>query len=611
MRHLQEVMKSACYSVLLTLFLSSGTAACGQADAAPASAPDPIAERKALDQGGAGNTGLERIAPPPSEIHDNSLPSQAPHAPGTNLGDAPALPDSRANEHTSGSMLRPPGNASIRDLYPAKPGPNFSADNTDMKLTSTELDKARSISLGQIIMSELLPIGKGKLPPIKLEAAYNEQITLKQALVYALSNNLPIRISQAAYQSQRYQFFGSVAQALPDFTLTKRGQRTDTQRGTGTPFFTDSATIRYPVFQGGGILFNSLANLSRAKAGKNAYRASINDTMLSVYQRYNDLLLNHLLLRIRIKSVELSRAQVQLNQELKDAGVGTNFAIYQSRTQLALDKQALLQQQVNLRQAALQLALLLNTNIAINFLPDQESVSEARLFEDSIDINKLTVAATRFRPELKQFEYLRRAADRNIQVAAAPLYPTFQFFTTKTVTTSGRSNGAGNNLTGSTVIIPTGGSGGGIGISGGGGRSFTAGFDLSWNLNGFGLPDVANTLSARALARQSMLQLNQQVITVLQQVRSAYLNMLTAEAQVDVAGEAVVAATEQLRLANLRLRYGQGINLELIQAQREYINALTTQAQAIINYNVAQAQLLRDTGLISVPTLTAEARPSL
>gem|GEM_PF-6976964 len=57
-------MKSACYSVLLTLFLSSGTAACGQADAVPASAPDPIAERKALDQGGAGNTGLERIAPP-------------------------------------------------------------------------------------------------------------------------------------------------------------------------------------------------------------------------------------------------------------------------------------------------------------------------------------------------------------------------------------------------------------------------------------------------------------------------------------------------------------------------------------------------------------------
>ncbi len=510
-------------------------------------------------------------------------------------------------------LTNPPGNASLDQLYPEpKGGANFASSASDMALTGADLTRARSISLGQINMSELLPIGRGKLPPIKLEAAYNEQLGLKQALLYALGNNLPIRISQAGYDAQRYQFYSSLGNFLPDFTLTYRGQRTDTQKGTGTPFFTNSATIRYPLFQGGGVLFNSLVSMNRAKAGKSAFHASINDTMFSVYQKYNDLLLAHLLLRIRVKSVELSRAQVALNQQLKDAGVGTNFAIYQSRTQLALDKQALLQQQVALRQAALQLALLLNTNIAINFLPEEERVSEAKLFSEQIDVNRLEIAAAKNRPELRQFEFLRRAADRNIQVAAAPLYPTFQFFTTKTVTKSGGSGGSNNSLTGSTVIIPTGGNGGGsIGISGGGGRSFSAGFDLTWNLNGFGVVDAGNTLAARALARQAMLQSNQQIITVLQQVRSSYLNMLTAEAQVDVAGEAVVSATEQLRLANLRLRYGQGINLELIQAQREYINSLTSQAQAIIAYNVAQAQLLRDTGLISVATLTAEARPNL
>ncbi len=532
------------------------------------------------------------------------------------LGQFPTINQSSSSPAaplTPFGLTNPPGNASLDQLYPEpKGGANFASSASDMALTGSDLNRARSISLGQINMSELLPIGRGKLPPIKLEAAYNEQLGLKQALLYALGNNLPIRISQAGYDAQRYQFYSSLGNFLPDFTLTYRGQRTDTQKGTGTPFFTNSATIRYPLFQGGGVLFNSLVSMNRAKAGKSAFHASINDTMFSVYQKYNDLLLAHLLLRIRVKSVELSRAQVALNQQLKDAGVGTNFAIYQSRTQLALDKQALLQQQVALRQAALQLALLLNTNIAINFLPEEEKVSEAKLFSEQIDVNRLEIAAAKNRPELRQYEFLRRAADRNIQVAAAPLYPTFQFFTTKTVTKSGGSGGSNNSLTGSTVIIPTGGNGGGsIGISGGGGRSFSAGFDLTWNLNGFGVVDAGNTLAARALARQAMLQSNQQIITVLQQVRSSYLNMLTAEAQVDVAGEAVVSATEQLRLANLRLRYGQGINLELIQAQREYINSLTSQAQAIIAYNVAQAQLLRDTGLISVATLTAEARPNL
>lgn len=603
-------MKSGLKSfALAAALLSAGFAMAARAQPAVSDSPQRVIN--ANDNLPLGGLPPEGVAPgtlPQTGLPQTGLPNSA--LPNTSLPNT-ALPKTNSPAPGSAAAAGFPGTASLQELYPRpRSGPRFSAIDQDMRLTSSELDKARSITLGQINMAELLPIGRGKLPPIKLEATYNEQLNLKQALLYALRNNLPIRISEAAYESQKYQFVSALGNFLPDFTLTYRGQRTDTQRGIGTPFFTNSATVRYPIFQGGGVLFNSLASMNRAKAGKNAYKASINDTMFNVYQRYNDLLLNHLLLRIRVKSVELSRAQVDLNQQLKDAGVGTNFAIYQSRTQLAVDKQALLSQQVALRQAALQLALLLNTNIAINFLPEEEKVSEVRLFGD-IDVNKLEIAAARNRPELKQFEFLRRAADRNIQVAAAPLYPSFQFFTTKTVTQSGGTSGSSNNLTGSTVIIPTGGSGGGIGISGGGGRSFSAGFDLSWNLNGFGVPDAANTLSARALARQAMLQSNQQTITVLQQVRSSYLNMLTAEAQVDVAGEAVVSATEQLRLANLRLRYGQGINLELIQAQREYINALTSQAQAIINYNVAQAQLLRDTGLISIATLTAETRPNL
>jgi len=50
---------------------------------------------------------------------------------------------------------------------------------------------------------------------------------------------------------------------------------------------------------------------------------------------------------------------------------------------------------------------------------------------------------------------------------------------------------------------------------------------------------------------------------------------------------------------------GVGTNLELIQAQRDYIQALINQAQAIIASNQAQAQLLHDAGIISVETLTA------
>jgi outer membrane protein TolC len=47
-----------------------------------------------------------------------------------------------------------------------------------------------------------------------------------------------------------------------------------------------------------------------------------------------------------------------------------------------------------------------------------------------------------------------------------------------------------------------------------------------------------------------------------------------------------------------------GTNLELITAQRDYVNSLSNQAQAIIASNQAQAQILHETGLISLESLT-------
>lgn len=527
--------------------------------------------------------------------------------------DIPAPPTS--TPPPTGFLTNPPAGTKLEDLYPTPtPRAPFTGGSSDPQLRGQDLDKAREVTLDPVPMSQLLPIGKRKLPAIRLEATYNEIVPLKDCLNYALYNSLPIRISDAGFDSQKYLFVSSLGQFLPDFTQTFRYQQVDSQRPPITNTFTDSTTVRFPVFQGGGVFYNALVNLNRTKAAKSSYRATVNDTLLEVYRRYNELILNHVLLQIRVKSVELSRAQLALNEQLKEAGVGTNFAIYQSRTQLALDKQALLQQEVLVRQSAIQLAVAMNANISSNIYPEELRAVEAKLVDQEWNINQLVSVASKRRPELKQFEELRIAARRNVQVAASPLYPTFQFFVSKTHSTvSSNGSGSGNNssLSGSTVIIPTGGGGGGIGISGNGGRSFSGGFDLSWNLDGMGVVDVGRTLSAKALARQAMLQSNQTLLSVLQEIHNSYLNMLTASEQVDVAGEAVFSSSEQLRLANLRLRYGQGINLELIQAQRDYINSLTSQAQAIIAYNISQAQLLRDTGMISVGALTTTKPPKI
>lgn len=526
----------------------------------------------------------------------------------SNLPALPALPGSEKPAPLRGPLPKPSPNATLEELYPeANSKAPYDASKNDPNLTDKQKSEAGQVQIAPVPVSELLPIGGGKLPPIQLEASYNEPISLKKVLDLTLENNLPIRISQAGFESQRYLYYGALGRILPDLIMTYRGQRVDSATAPPNTVFTTSTTVRYPVFQGGRVVYGAQSALLRSRAAKNAYYASVNDALLDAYRSYYNLLLNQTLLQIRVKSVELSRTQLKLNEQLKNAGVGTNFAIYQSRTQLALDKQALLQQQVIFRQSALALARVLNTSMIINFIPQETVVRELKLIDPDINVEALVDATLKLRPELKQFDNLRLAANRNIQVAQAPLYPSFQFFTSITESKSGGRGGSGS-LAGSTVVIPTGSSGAGIGISGAGSRSFSAGFDLNWSLPSMGVPDTFNTLSARALARQALLQSNQQYLTVMQEVRSSYLNMLTAREQVKVAAEAVVSATEQLRLANLRVAYGQGINLELIQAQQAYVTALTNHVQAVIAYNISQAQLLRDSGQISVETLTKEIK---
>ncbi len=537
------------------------------------------------------------------------LPNAQPNTP-TILLPNPTTPPviaPLAQDLAPNTMPSPSPQSTLDQLYPE---PNrvapYSASDADPGLTAKQRQEAGSVQLMPVPASELLPIGGGRLPPIRLEATFNEAITLKKVLTITLENNLPIRIAKEGFDSRRYLFLGALGRFAPDFTLTYRGQQIDNTGAATSTIFTTSSTVRYPVYQGGRILYNALSTYYTSSAFKYGYYASINDALLAAYRGYYNLLLNQTLLQIRVRSVELSRTQLKLNEQLKDAGVGTNFAVYQSRTQLALDKQALLTQQVQVRQAALELARVMNTSMAINFIPEEASVRELRLVNPQVGINELLAVTYQNRPELKQFNNLRLAASRNVQVAQANLLPVFQFFTSVTKSETSR-NGGGGAGGGSTVIIPTGGNGGGgIGVSGSGGRSVSAGFDLTWQLNSMGVPDLANTLSAQALARQALLQSNDQYLTVVQGVRSSYLNMLTAKEQIDVAAEALVSSAEQLRLANLRVTYGQGINLELIQAQRDYVTALTNHAQAIINYNISQAQLLRDTGQISIATLTNE-----
>ena len=483
-------------------------------------------------------------------------------------------------------------------------------------------------------VDKLLPISS-KLPPIKLEASYTAPISLRDALTYALENNLAIGISRAQMQAQKWTFYGALGRFLPNVIMNYDQRLLAGSTLIGgiipatfhTPNVSTSAGWLYPGFQGGRVVFGALSNLNTYKATKYGLKGSINDVLLQVSQFYYEVMRQEALLQIQVQAVEVSRAQLKLNKQLQAAGTGTYFNVLQAETQLAVDEQALINQEVALRQAAIRLAAALNANLAVNLLSVENRVQKARVFDPELNINDLVGIAVAYRPELRQYEYLRLAARRNIQVAAAPLYPQFQFF--------GSVAGNGATLTNTSTFsnpsfstVPISNPLPGIQAKNAFGvpspvqlagvvfnppavvrrqvrKSYIIGFHVDWNYPNLGVPDMASVQANRAIARQVTLQANQQLLNVISGLRQSYLTSQAAEKVIDVASAQVVSSAEQLRLARVRLANGVGINLDVIQAQQAWVQALANKANAIIDFNIAQAQVLHDTGVISVDTLTS------
>ena len=451
------------------------------------------------------------------------------------------------------------------------------------------------------------------ISPFRFDASSESILNLQQALNLGLDQNLDLAISRTNTKQRQFAYYSSLGNFLPDPTfgysdyITRGhiglpgsfasifGASTATSSTTSLasssaannsgsttikinhPFQIMHAGVDFYAYRGGSVLFGALQSKHNLKAARHQENAALSDTLMSITQNYYNLMLAETLLQIRVDAVQVSEEQLRRNQDRFHAGLATNLDVLQSKTQLSRDRQALLDQQVSRRSASIALADSLNVNLSGDILPIESTVKKIRLIDSRINVSDILQLALDNRPELKQYEELRLAAKRAILVAAANLQPT--------VLLSGNAYGIGppNNTQALGVFA----------------------VNANWRLRGAGTVDAFDIQQARWQARQASLNSQKELQTVLTQVRNSYLQILDKEKNIDEASNEVESSLEELRLAELRKSSGLGINLDIITAQRDYTQARVDKAQAIINFNIAQAQLLHDTGLISVDALTA------
>ena len=547
-------------------------------------------------------------------------------------------------------------------------------------------DIGKTLHLNPVYLSRAIEMRS--FDALRNETSLSQLISLREAINYVLDQGMSIKISRESMNYQRYLTASGVAAFLPTFSMSYNLTEANvTNLATTSIGRTFLAGVFFPVFQGGGVMYSLLSQRYREKAWREAYKATVSDVFLDVYQKYTNLLLQRVLLQTWAKTVEADEEQLRISKLQLVKGVGTQYGVLQADAALSADRQSFLQQAVAMRQAGLALNLALNMPLSINLIPVEETLAEAEIFGDGVQLKSLLADTIRYNPGLKQYENFRLAASRNIQAQAASLYPQASFFVlyqlnsanvtpasngfalggaaTSAITsfldgtfsgrasnnalgqqyifspTAGDTSSQGANtgpsampaasggtplalvqsgsLVSSGAVAPSifgGGTGGGSGPNVNGSlqapsgifpgyfSEVQAGLSLSWSLPSFGLQTAASLMASKVLARQTLIQCNQEITILAQKVRGDYLAILSARQAIGSAAATAASFKQALTVAQARYRVGAGTQLEVIQAQKGYISALTGQAQSIVTSNVAQAQLLHDMGIISAATLT-------
>lgn len=464
-----------------------------------------------------------------------------------------------------------------------------------------------SIVLKRPELTALITVDE-QMNPFGLDSSSGQSINLRDTLQTALNNNLDLAISRTGSEVSRWQYYSTLGRFLPDLNLGYqefwakgavafpfnpstflRGlpikTSTASNLGPGTtvahiddPFVIMRGGFNWNLFRGGRTLFGALQSRHSWRAAKSGAQATLSDVLLTAAQSFYNLVLSEALLQIRIRAVQTSEEQLRVNRDRFELGLATNLDVLQATTQLSRDRQNLIDQQVSRRTTAIKLADTLNLNLGSDLLPSDLVVRKTRIISPKLTVGDALKLAIDNRPELKQYEELRLAAKRAIVVAGGNLAPSFTF--------GGNVFGIGPGLSKVEAL-------------------YALNINFRWDVAGLGVTDYSSVRAAKLQARQAQLQAQKELVTVLDQVRTSYLQSLDAERKIDETNTEVTSALEELRLARLRFQHGLGTNLDIITGQRDYTQALIDKAQAIINFNIAQVQLVHDMGLSSVDAFSS------
>lgn len=407
-------------------------------------------------------------------------------------------------------------------------------------------------------------------PPEPAVPSVPEQLTLDQALRFALENNYSIRQARERLREQEGLIVEVRADALPNVTAEGVYTRDDKDfqtAGRGYQDWTVGIYVRQLIYSGGGVKSALDAAQTTRQAAALDIQAVVDDVLLEVRTRFADALLARERIEVQEQSVNLLQEQLQTVKNRFEAGSVSQFEVLTAEVALANAQPALINARNSLRISIDELRRVLGYRggFGSDLQKVPELAGELRFEPAAYDLEAALAAAKAKRPELLRLEQLEKAREAGVSVARSGYLP--QLYVTAGY--EGRKLAASNSFSDTR-------------------DGWTAGVSGSWAIFD-GARTRGRVAQARAQLNQARLGVSEQTLAIEVEVRRALSSLQEAAELADAAGKVVGQATEALRLADVRYRNGAATQLDVLQARVALTEAQLNRLEANYRHTVALA----------------------
>lgn len=481
-------------------------------------------------------------------------------------GNSPPTPPSTSKRRGAAEPV-PPG--SIGDALSPPPLPDLPGPRRIDEVVGSSADAPRQPeNRVEIDLSTALGMVSGRNPQIALAAQrYNEAYARLEAARVLWLPSLRAGISYNKHDGRLQQTEGTVVDSSRGALDAGVGVQAS---GTGSPAVAGVAArfhLADAVFQ------PRIANRAAA-ARQEAARATTDDVLLEAAVAYLGLLKADEDESIAKETLDNTQKLADLTATFARTGQGPQADADRASAELALRRNDVPRAEEEVQVASARLIELLHMDPGLSLSPQEPAVVPIDLVARQTPVGDLLATGLSNRPELAESRHLvGEAVYRYRREKYSSLLPSAYL---------GASYGAFGGGRGSNV------------------EDFGDRFDLDavayWELRNFGFGDRAARDEARYKYQQARLRNIQVMDQVAREIIEAHAQVVARYKQIAVAESGIAAATDSYKRNMERIRAGEGLPIEVLQAIQALDQARRDYLRSVISYNEAQFRLHRALG---------------